>query len=118
MKIQSVPTIVDEDPAILQSIDDMFKNKAFMLHQSQGFDQFPMVNAYKKDEDSFLRTVKVVHPDLVPNSANVINIHVLYKTKKDDDGSMKLKPQLLLMEMKMTSKTRSLVMVLRAHLRD
>lgn len=44
-----------------------------------------LVNAYKSEEASFLKTVKRVNRRSVPASANVISSHVLFKGKGEDD---------------------------------
>lgn len=65
-----------------------------MKYQAQGFDQFPMINAYQIEEENFLKTVKIVPISDVPDGANVIGSHVLYKVKKNDDESLKLKSRI------------------------
>lgn len=50
-----------------------------------------MINAYKKEEEAFKRTVREIPRDSVPTDSNVISSHVLYKLKLNDDNSLKLK---------------------------
>lgn len=38
--------ITDAEPAVQESMDDYFKNRAFLKHEAQGFDQFPIVKTY------------------------------------------------------------------------
>ena len=71
-----------------------FGNKPFLKHQAQGFEQFSLVNSYRDEEATFLKTVSVVPRSEVPSDANVINSHVLYKLKDNDDGSLKLKARI------------------------
>jgi len=49
------------------------------------------VKAYDAEEETFIKTVEIVARDDVPDHANVINSHVLYKLKQNDDGTLKLK---------------------------
>lgn len=63
VKIQSddeVPKNVDKEPTELDSMKNYFQNKAFMLHQAQGFEKYPVINAYKSEEGSVLKTVKPI----------------------------------------------------------
>lgn len=61
-----------------------------MRHQVQGFEQYPLVNACAREEETFLKTARVVYHRDIPADANVINSHTLYKVKQND-GSLKLK---------------------------
>lgn len=36
-----------------------------------------MINAYKSEEESFLKTVKPIFRDGIPDGANVVNSHFL-----------------------------------------
>lgn len=82
------------ESSVLSSMLRHFGNKPFLIHEAQGFDQFPLVNAYKAEEETFLKTVRPVLKSKVPPSSNIINSHVLYKIKQNDDGSLKLKARI------------------------
>ena len=70
---------------------DHFGNKPFLKHHAQGFDQYPLANAYNEGEETFLKTVSpVTHDEVLPNS-NIINRHTLYKVKTNENGSLRLK---------------------------
>lgn len=71
-----------------------FGNKSFMKHQAQGFDQFPIVNAFQREQDKFLKTVRPVLKNKVPAGSNIIGSHTLYKVKTNNDGSLKLKARI------------------------
>ena len=86
--------VTDKEPEVLREMMNHFGNKAFLLHQAQGFEQFPLVTSYNREEESFVKTVKIVSRDEVPPQANVIGSHVLYKLKLNDDGSLKLKARI------------------------
>lgn len=73
---------------------EYFGNKPFLRHHAQGFDQFPLVNAYKAEEETFLKTARPVPKDKIPPSSNIISSHTLYKVKMNDDGSLKLKARI------------------------
>lgn len=66
-----------------------FGHRDFMSCQAQGLDSFPMHNAYDKEEESFKKTVQMVHVSDMPLDANVITSHVIYKVKNNDDGTKK-----------------------------
>lgn len=76
---------------ILKNIMDSFGNKPFVRHQAQGFEQFPILNAYRVEEEDFKKNVESVKRSCVPPGSNVISSHVIYKVKMNEDGSLKLK---------------------------
>lgn len=92
--LSSFVTNIDQEPIELQRMMDHFRNKPFMRHQAQGFEQFPLVKSYRIEKDTFLKTVYTVPNSEVPLDANVINSHVLYKIKQDYDSSLKLKARI------------------------
>lgn len=87
-------TVKDIEPMELKKMADYFGNKTFLKHQAQGFEQFVLHKAYDAEEAVFLKTVKIVPRGDVPNGANVINSHTVYKVKSNDDGSFKLKARI------------------------
>lgn len=86
--------VTSTESSVLSSMLENFGNKAFLIHQAQGFDQFPLVNAYKAEEETFLKTVRPVSKCKIPPASNIINSHVLYKVKQNDDGTLKLKARI------------------------
>lgn len=80
-----------KEPEILQSMVLHFGNKQFLRHQAQGFEQFPLHVFYDKGEAELLKTVEVILVDQVPSTTNVVNSHVIYRFKTDDDKSLLLK---------------------------
>ena len=86
--------VVSNDGTVISSMREHFGNKPFQRHQAQGFDQYPLVNAYKAEDETFLKTVRPVTHDNVPKGSNVISSHTLYKVKQNDDGSLKLKARI------------------------
>lgn len=58
-------------------MEDHFVNRTFLRHQAQGFEQFPLVNSRKTEEETFLKTVNIVPKHSVPHGANVISNHAL-----------------------------------------
>lgn len=89
-----VPRVVDAEPDDLNLMEEHFGNKSFMKHQAQGFEQYTLNKSYDAEETSFLNTVKIVPHSDVPSDANIVNSHVLYKVKNNDDGSLKLKARI------------------------
>lgn len=65
-----------------------------MLNHAQSFDQFALVNAYRVEEDAFIKTVRRVYRKSVPVDSNTIFSHVLYKVKAQDDMSLMLKARI------------------------
>lgn len=78
----------------VESYYDVFGSKEFLLHHAQGLPSHVTVNAYKKEEENFLKTVKKVYISNVPKDANIISSHVLYKVKILDDGSKLVKARI------------------------
>lgn len=59
-------TISDEEPNELLLLLTNFGNKSFLTHQAQGFEQCSLENAYRLQEESFLKTSTVVSSDRFP----------------------------------------------------
>lgn len=76
---------------VLSAMNEHFGNKPFMKHQAQGFEQYPLVNSYAIEEKTFLKTARSLYHRYVPDGANVIISHTLYKVKHNNDGTLKLK---------------------------
>lgn len=49
-----------DEQLVLKKIMDTFGNKRLLRHQVQGFEQFPIINAYRLEEDEFKKNVKIV----------------------------------------------------------
>jgi len=93
----SVPSeleVSSTEPTVLSSILEHFGNKSFLKHQAQGFEQFPLINAYQREEGTFLKTARIIPKDKSTSGANIIGSHTLYKVKHNDDGSLKLKARI------------------------
>lgn len=73
---------------------EYFGNKQFMGYEATGFPQFALSNAYNYEEAEFTKTVECVSLTDVPENANVISSHVLYKININDDKSLKLKARI------------------------
>lgn len=73
---------------------DVLGNRSFLRHHAQGFDQAPMVNAYREEEKKFLLNVRQVPRDAVPKTANIIGSYTVYKLKVNDDDNLKLKARI------------------------
>ena len=87
-------TIIDSEPQELERMCEYFGNKPFLRFQAQGFEQCVLSKAYKAEEDEFIKTVEIVPKDKVPQNANIIKSHAIYKIKTNDDSSMKLKARI------------------------
>lgn len=62
-----------------------------MLHQAHGMPRFVTENAYSAEPIGFKKTVREDPVLQVPDNANIIGSHVLYKIKKCDSGTFLLK---------------------------
>lgn len=87
-------TLPSNGKAVVKELMAAFGNKPFLLHHAQGFEQFVLVNAYRRKEEQFFKTAKRVPRHLVPNGSNVISSHVLYRVKINDDSSLQLKARI------------------------
>lgn len=59
--------VTSTENSVLASMLEHFGNKPFLRHHAQGFDQYLLVNAYKTEEDTFLKTVRPVpHTEVLP----------------------------------------------------
>lgn len=52
--------VVSNEDQVLQDFVELFGNKAILKHESQGFQQFPLLNTHEKEEEHFLRTVDII----------------------------------------------------------
>lgn len=87
-------SVKNMEPQELERMFNFFANKPFLRFQAQGFETFMITSAYKQEEESFLKTVKLVSIEDVPENANFIRSHTLYKIKVNDDSTMKLKARI------------------------
>lgn len=79
---------------MLKQIFDTFGNEPFMCHQAQGFDQYLVLGAYKREKDSFTKSVCIVGSDSAGSEAKIISSHVIYKIKIYEDQYLMLKATL------------------------
>lgn len=87
-------TLHSNEQDVLSNMVDKLGHKPFLRHHAQAFDQAPLINAYRKEEDNFLSNVKIVPRSCVPVNANVIGSHTIYKIKANDDQTLKLKARI------------------------
>lgn len=87
IELQPGTSLTSSEQEDLEKYVRRFKSKEFLLHQAQGLPTHITENAYATEEDNFVKTCTKVHVSKVPNNANVIGSHVLYKVKELDDGS-------------------------------
>lgn len=71
-----------------------FRNKPFILFQSQGFPSCNTDNALDIKESVFKRTVRFVKIYDVPWNANFTSIHVLYKVNMLEDHYLNQKSRI------------------------
>lgn len=87
-------SIMNIEPDVVRGLLNHFGNKSFMRHEAQGFEQCVLDKSFSDEEETFLKNVKVIFRADLPSDANVVNSHVLYKVKHNDDGSLKLKARI------------------------
>lgn len=68
-----------------------FSNKQLMRYQAQEFEPYPIRNAYEKEKEEFIKTVKLFPISELPTKANTVSSHVLYKITHNDVQLLKLK---------------------------
>ena len=90
----SETSLVSTEKDVLTSMLQNFENKPFLKHEAQGFDQFPLFNYYRTEEESFMKTFRPVPIQDISPYGNIINNHTLYKVKRNDDGSLLLKARI------------------------
>eukprot|EP00171_Calliarthron_tuberculosum_P001315 IDg1315t1 len=73
---------------------EMFGNKEFLSHHSEGLPTYAIQNAYVNEEQNFMKTVRAVHVTDVPLNANIITSHVIYNVKTNDDNTKKMKARI------------------------
>lgn len=87
----SRPSINNIKASELHSMLLNFGNKPFLRHQAQSFEKFKLAKSYSQEEDSFMKTIKLVLKIYVSTKENVFNSHVLHKIKTDENCSLKNK---------------------------
>lgn len=83
-------TLDSIEPVFLSKMFRELGNQSFMRHNAQSFDQAPLVNAYRKEDEKFIMNVKCVFQSSVPKSANTILKHTIYKLKVSANSPFKL----------------------------
>lgn len=81
-------------PDVLASMLQYFGNKPFLRHEAQSFPDYVLLNAYSAEETEFRRTVRAIPLAEVPNNADIIASHTVYKVKRNDDHSPRLKARI------------------------
>lgn len=71
-----------------------FRNKAFLLHQVEGFFPYATANAYNKEELNLKLSVRIVSISYILQNGNVISSHVIYKVKVEDEHYLPLRARI------------------------
>lgn len=87
-------TLQSPEGSFLKETLTVFGNRPFMLHHAQGFEQFPLVKTYRREEKSFTKTVKRIPRHSAPRNANIIWSHTIYRIKAEDDLFLQLKARI------------------------
>lgn len=53
---------------LLHSYTQAIRNNSFMKHQAQGIPTFPLIDAYKSEEEAFIKTGENIHVADVPKT--------------------------------------------------
>lgn len=86
--------VTSTEDMVISSMLEHFSFKPIMLHQAQAFDQYPLVNAYDREKDAFLKTARAVCIRDIRKGSNVISSHTLYRIKHTGDRSLKQKARI------------------------
>lgn len=78
----------------LNDYTTVFGPKLFKLYQAQGLPPFPLLNAYKKEEDIFKKTVDTIPVAEVKKNAIVITSHIFSNVQTYDDIFLRLKARI------------------------
>lgn len=65
-----------------------------MQYQTQGLSSFSLMNAYTKEEDTFMKIFQTVRVFKVSEDPNIIIGHVSYKIKANDDDFCRMKARI------------------------
>lgn len=87
-------SLISNEQHVLSLMLETLGNKSFMRHHAQGFQQAVLYKAYQEQELEFVKRVSRIPISEVPESANVISSHTIYKIKFNDDKSLKLKARI------------------------
>lgn len=79
---------------VLLGMFDHFRNRSFLRYQAPGFPKNYLFMAFKKEEYSFKRSVKIIPIESVPGAANSISSHTIYEIKVGENGSVSLKARI------------------------
>lgn len=89
-----IKTLTSNEQEVLSSMMEQLGQRPFLLHHAQGFEQSVLHNAYEREEQKYIATVKRVQRRQVPRDANIVSSHVVYKIKVEDDDSLPLKARI------------------------
>lgn len=74
---------------------DHFENKMFLNKPSQAFPSSKLSVAFYIEERDFKKTVQSIAINKIPKAPNIINSHVIYKIKHNDDKNLNLKARIV-----------------------
>lgn len=83
--INVLSSLSSSEAQSIQNIMEGLSKKPFLLHHGQRYEQYPLINAHKREEDDFVKTIKRVEKSSVPVCGSIIGSHTLYKIKGNDD---------------------------------
>ena len=86
IELQPGSSLTSSEQRDLELYHDHFKTNAFQGYQADGLPSHTY-NVFVTEQDGFLKTCTKIHVSKVPENANVISTHVMYKIKELDDGS-------------------------------
>lgn len=99
----------------IEAFYEKFESKEFMLHEAQGLPTHITENAYKVEETEFRKSCENIHITNIPDDANILSSHVLYKIKDLDDGSKRCKARIAPHGNRDQEKSTSALTLLHAH---
>lgn len=96
-KSVDIPSFLNiESLPIIKEMFKIFGNNPFIKFHAEDFDQYPVIDSYLDEVESILKTVRRNNTTDVPQDANVISRHLIYRIKRGDDDSLILKVRIAL----------------------
>lgn len=80
--------------SVLQNMLNVIGYKPFLLHHAQVFPQQFIYNAFEGEQQKFMKHVKRVPIGEMPDKANIISSHTIYKIKVDECNALCLKARI------------------------
>lgn len=88
LELQPDTELTSAEQTVLKDYKNRFQSKEFLLNHAEGLPSHITSNAYEAEEANFTKECQIIPRNKVPNNANLIRSHVLYKIKHRDDSTL------------------------------